>query len=189
MKENKKSFALSQLSATLDSSKRGANYLQIYPDSRNLTNSIKMHKPIVGRLISKVWRILSPFVVTGIWYRDSRISPKLHLRMNEEDEFILSKIDNHNDLETKFLKYEIASKILADFRIIPLFMFAKLAEAGESYHFGASKEIRNFNNNPQSPRIKVVDASGLAEIVPGPITSLVMQNARRIVVETLRSAK
>jgi len=187
--EEAKSFALSQISARLNWPTGGMNYLQLYPDSRNLINSIQMHKPLFGKLISGLWRAISPFVVTGIWYRDSKFSPVLKLKMTIDGEFILSKNLDNERRAPRFLSFKISRRIFSEFRILPIFSLGKIAEAGESYHFGASAEIANFNKESLSTNIKVVDASAMSEIIPGPITNSVMKQAKWIVSETLKAIK
>jgi len=187
IKENQNSFALSQISATMESYNGERNYLQLYPDSRNLASSIRMHKPIVGIAIAWIWRVISPFITTGIWYRDSRVSPKLTLIKTESNSFKLAKDVSGKITVDKFATVRVSWRILYNFGILPLFFVGKKAESGESYHFGASPEIIQFNSDLKTAKVKVIDASCLFEVVPGPITSIVMQNARKIVRETLRA--
>ena len=187
VRENQKSFALSQISAKSSFSGGESVYIQLYPDSRNLVESIKMHRASIGKLISKIWVFLSPWIATGICYVGPNSSPKLVLTKIESDKFELSSGLSEEHHHNNSLYQEVSRKILNDFRIFPLFFLGKVSQPGESYHFGSSKEILAFNASPIVENIRVVDASSLPHIEAGPITSLVMQNARRIVRETMEA--
>jgi ferredoxin len=186
IRETKESFALSQISAKLELDGKISKYLQIYPDSRNLTHSLKMHKPKLGRLISASWRFISPWVLTAISYSDSISSPNLVLKMLNSDHFQLSSDSMKQTKNEKRSQRSLKKSIIREFGIYPLFSLAKKAEPGESYHFGASTEIQNFNTSSRFSRVKVVDSSSLLEIYPGPITNKVMLNAQRIVRNALQ---
>ena len=185
IRENKNKFSLSQISATSNSLDNGVNYLQLYTDSRNLASSIKMHKHLLGITVARVWKWFAPFVVTGIWYRDSRYSQQLILRKVNNFKYELSSnINNEPPLSKKRIR-KIARSISRSFGILPIFALGRTAEAGESYHFGSAEEVISFNNNPMNLGIRVVDASSLPVIEPGPITNRIMQNARFITRELL----
>lgn len=185
-RDSPNSFALSQLSATLQIDNHSQSYVQFYPDSRNLTEPLKQHSPWLGRLFSGVWKWVSPFIMTGILYNSSQVSASLRLRMTDSNSFELSKSNEQVSLRQYIKVHRISRSIVKDFGVLPLFFLAKKAEPGESYHFGAIAEVKKFNDSSKSSRIKVVDASALPHIEAGPITDIVMQNARKIVREHIR---
>ena len=186
VKETSKSFALSQISASKTTKDGKQMYLQLYPDSRMLAESIKRHKPFLGRIVGKIWASLSRVIVTGIVYFDAESSPALQVRMISQSSFELSKTRHVPKKRFCSRLLELNYSIAREFRVMPLFSLGKKGEPGESYHSGAVEEIHAFNQNVAFSRIRVVDSSGLNEITPGPITHKVMIHAREIVRETLR---
>jgi ferredoxin len=186
VKETTKSFALSQISATKKTKEGKQVYLQLYPDSRTLVESIKRHKPFLGKVVEKLWALLSRVIVTGILYFDAESSPALQVRMISRSSFELSKNRQPATKGSRIRLPELNYSIAREFRVLPFFSLGKKGEPGESYHFGAVAEIQAFNQNAAFSRIRVVDSSALTEINPGPITNKVMFRAREIVRETLR---
>ena len=176
IKEGTKSFALSQLSASFNLDAKTKFYLQLYPDSRNLTEALIQHRPYVGRALSKFWHMLSPFLSTGILYIDEENSCGLILTRTSKYSFELSP-SKKNQMRRIVGKYRLRKSIFQDFGILPLFFLGKKGEPGESYHFGAISEILEFNNRVDYFPVRVVDSSALATLEPGPITDKVMNNA------------
>ena len=188
VRERGSKFALSQISAKINQGKTSESYIQLYPDSRMLDEPIGIHRPILKKIIKKVWKYFSPFMLSGILYESSENSPNLVLKMTNTQSFELSKQNREKNRDYRRIKRKNIHGIFKDFGIIPLFFLAKKGEAGESYHFGSIKEIIDFNSNAQHIPIRIVDASALPDLVPGPVTDAVMQNAKEIVRNFLKGS-
>jgi hypothetical protein len=187
VKENQNSFSLSQLSAMLKQQKATTGYIQFYPDSRKLLNPIARHNPILGKIVSKVWFALAPFMMSGILYLNIENSEGLTLTMLTKDSFEVRKNGNGRSLQSFLRRNKISSSLYKDFGLIPLFFLAKKGEPGESYHFGATKEVLKFNDRFEHIPIRVVDGSALPSLEPGPITDKIMKNAELITNRLLES--
>lgn len=187
VKENQNSFSLSQLSAILTQQKTTTGYIQFYPDSRQLLNPIARHNPILGKIVSKVWFALAPFMMSGILYLNNEHSEGLTLTMLTKDSFEVRKNGNGRSLQSFLKRNKISNSLYKDFGLIPLFLLAKKGEPGESYHFGAAKEVLEFNERFERIPIRVVDGSALPSLEPGPITDKIMKNAELITNRLLES--
>jgi ferredoxin len=180
VKEGKKSFALSQISANLSREGELKSYIQLYPDSRNLSESLIRHRAFLGRILAKNWKILSPFIATGILYIDAESSSGLDLTMTPSGAFKLSRTREKNQIRRFIRIHRIGKSIFKEFGLLPLFFLGKKGEPGESFHFGAVSDVVNFNSRSDSFPVKVVDSSALLSLEPGPITDKVMNNASSI---------
>jgi ferredoxin len=185
VKEGKSSFALSQLSARFVNKIEGNFYLQLYPDSRKISETLGMHKPIIAKIVKRFWRVLSPWIVTGVIYADEAKSPRLQLTMKDINSFELSKLSPSTVNKKFFKKQNLSRSLFKEFGILPMFMLGKRAEPGESYHFGAISEIIELNTISNITRINIVDSSALKHLSPGPVTNDVMDNAKFIVKQFL----
>lgn len=185
MKENAPSFSLSQLSARFTNKFGDKFYLQLYPDSRKISESISIHKPKIGKIIKRFWKALSPLMITGVIYIDQTKSPNLQLTMNDNNSFELRQSPKKIKRNKFFKDQNFSKSLFKEFGIIPLFMLSKKAEPGESYHFGSINEIVDLNEKTKDIRVNVVDSSALKHLLPGPITNEVMDNAKLIVKQFL----
>lgn len=186
IKEDEPSFSLSQLSARFTNKFGDKFYLQLYPDSRKISESLSIHKPKIGKIVKRLWKAVSPWIITGVIYIDQTKSPSLQLTMKDNNSFELRQLPTKK--RDKFLRAQNFSKSLfKEFAIIPLFMLGKKAQPGESYHFGSISEIVDLNEKTKDVRINVVDSSALKHLSPGPITNEVMDNAKLIVKQFLES--
>lgn len=186
IRENNVSFSLSQLSASLQNSETSRRYIQLYPDSRKIIDPLTRHLPRLAKVLSKCWKAISPFVLTGILYKDVNDSPSINLEMKAHDYFVLSPGGHINSQNPKTTNFQLARSLHRDFGIIPLFFLGKKGDPGESYHFGGINEVLELNNQSTGMPIKTVDSSALSIIEPGPITDQVMKNARGIVNDALK---
>ncbi len=185
IKEDEPSFSLSQLSAKFANKFGDKFYLQLYPDSRKISESLNIHKPKIGKIVRRFWKALSPWIITGVIYIDQTKSPSLQLTMKDDKSFELRQLPSKM-IRNKFFKEQNFSKSLfKEFGILPLFMLGKKAQPGESYHFGSISEIVDLNAKAKDVRINVVDSSALKQIFPGPVTNDVMDNAKLIVKQFL----
>jgi ferredoxin len=179
-------FSLSQISAKIKIGENKQNYIQIYPDSRMLADPIIKHKPKLGFIVKRTWRMISPFMLSIILYENTSESPKIELAIKDDGKFELSKLEVQRDHRLAMSKMLSYYYIFRDFGILPLVFLGKKGEAGESYHFGSVDEIIGKFNYLASNSIRIVDASILSTIEPGPITDKVMTNASQIVTDFLR---
>ncbi|MEN9325040.1 MAG: 4Fe-4S binding domain [Actinomycetota bacterium] len=185
VRENRESFSLSQLSAKLFQGGQTTGYVQFYPDSRKLLDPIIRHNPVLGKIFSKLWFAISPFLMSGILYLNKKDSEALTLTMLTKDSFEMRKNGNEKTLKNFLKKNKIINTLCKDFGIFPLFLAAKKGEPGESYHFGAVKEVLEFNARFENNPIRVVDGSALLALAPGPITDKIMKNAELITKQAL----
>lgn len=185
VKEKRESFSLSQLSAKLNQNGQRTGYIQFYPDSRKLLDPIIRHNPVLGKIISKLWFAISPFLMSGILYVNEEDSEGLNFKMLTKDSFEMRKIGKKKTLKSFLKSNKITNSLCKDFGVFPLFFAAKKGEPGESYHFGAVKEVLEFNLRFENNPIRVVDGSALPSLVPGPITDKIMKNAELITNQAL----
>ncbi len=179
-------FSLSQISARIKIGENDQKYIQIYPDSRMLAEPIIKHKPKIRFIIERTWRIISPFMLSIIMYESTSVSAKIRLTMVEEEKFELSKLKVQKTHKSIISKIRTFYYLFCDFGILPLIFLGKKGEAGESYHFGSIDQAISFNGDPANRMIRIVDASVLLSIEPGPITDKIMTNASQIVKDFLR---
>lgn len=174
----KQKVTFSQLWLKGETSNSTKYYLQFYELTRDLVLSISGVK---GRLLRLIVPIIRHFTLIGILYKDSSLSPTIHLYASNDG--VESKANVKNHIEDNKLREELTNEG-RKVKLLCLFSFSLQGTPGESAHFGAwapmGKSTDNLGRFSPKSNIHVVDASVLPEILPGPITLFAMANASRI---------
>ena len=108
---------------------------------------------------------------------NKRDSEALTLTMLTPETFEMRKEGKEKTFRSFLERNRITCSLIKEFGLMPLFLLAKKGEPGESYHFGAVKEVLEFNERLEYNPIRVVDGSALPSLEPGPITDKIMKNA------------
>jgi hypothetical protein len=157
-------------------------YVQFYELTWDLISSISGVK---GRLLRLITPFIRHFILVGILYKDSSVSPTILL--NAQSDGVESKSSDTNHVGDDNFR-EAVSKEAKKVKLLFLFSLSLKGTAGESAHFGAwapmGKTTDYLGRFHPNSNIHLVDASVLPEILPGPITLFAMANASRITRQT-----
>lgn len=183
------SFGLSQLFIRLnDKSLSTGVFYQLYDYSDSLVNKFKNFNELTKLIPKFLIKIIFKRLMIGIGYLDSRVSPKIDLKVKEHGNIYIGSSNRNTDL--KYRNYIINSantklfKYLKPYKIRPLKFLCIKLKPGSGAHYGGWLEMGVSSDLLGRPfgaqNIHVVDSSIIPSIPPGPITFSLMANALRI---------
>lgn len=190
--EKRDSFALSQFSFSLSHEKLEQLHVQLYPDSRKMVNRAVDFLPFGKVIVRALWKCFSPFACAAIGYLDSKDSDAISLRLDSNNDFVLSPLTKKNGALNRALALKAISRNLRKIGLVVIPRMSKFGEPGEGYHFGSVEGLTDLGPEslvPGTSLIHVIDGSGLKQISAGPITSSIARRAEEIVKAILRDSK
>lgn len=178
---------LSQVFIRLLQDRSPSSHLQLYDYSDDLIRRAKGVLPGGGSIPDWFLSSVLHQLLVGIGYLDSKVSPRIDMRLGEDGNVFLSC----NSLEERTAVHEIDKILKGSVRafrslgLYPLKFLLKLAQPGTGVHSGGWLPMGSQTDLLGQPDglkgVHVVDSSVLPSIPAGAITFTIMANAVRIV--------
>ena len=156
--------------------------IQLYSHPETFLNRISDAIPSIFRsVILPLMKLMLPHLYIAIIYLDSSVSGKIILEKGSALSYRYMNFDSKSKEFTGIRK--AINKIFFGLRIFPAWTFAKFANVGDSYHIGAGSgfEANNYGQLKSNPKVGILGSLALESIEPGPITSLSMMQAIKLV--------